>query len=105
MVETADEVILGATKLFTGVITELALILHYKPILEMFTEEKHAVNMDAISSAFLEITTVTVSKQCGVPSTHTTPPPSGEKPTCPATRRRWLMCITVHVPSQPLVWY
>ena len=43
MVETADEGILGATKLFPGFITELALILHYKPILEMFAEEKHAV--------------------------------------------------------------
>ena len=53
MVETADEGILGATKLFPGVITELALILHYKPILEMFAEEKRAVNTDAISSAFL----------------------------------------------------
>ena len=69
MVETADEGILGATKLFPGVITELALILQYKSILEMFAEEKHSVNTDAISSAFLEITTVTVSKQCGVPST------------------------------------
>ena len=28
MVETADEDILGATKLFPGVITDLALILH-----------------------------------------------------------------------------
>ena len=35
----------------------------------MFAEGKHAVNTDAISSAFLEITRVTVSKQCGVPST------------------------------------
>ena len=69
MVETADEGILGSTKLFQGVIKELDLILHYKPILEMFAEEKHAVNTDAISSAFLEITTVTVSEQCGVPST------------------------------------
>ena len=111
MVETADEGILRATKIFPGVITELDLILHCKPILEMFAEEKHAVNTDAISSAFLEITTVTVSKQCGVPSTslwgalHNAAIAGVEKPTCPATRQRWLMCITAHAPSQPLVWH
>ena len=35
-VELAREGILGATKLFPGVITEFDLVIHYKPILEMF---------------------------------------------------------------------
>ena len=68
-VELAREGILGATKLFPGVIAEFDLVIHYKPILEMFAEEKHSANNDGISSCFLQITTVTVSKQCVVPST------------------------------------
>ena len=68
-IELARESILGATSLFPGVITEFDLVVHYKPILEMFAEEAHTANTDAISSSYLEITTVTVAKQCTVPST------------------------------------
>ena len=68
-IELAREGILGATSLFLGVITEFDLVVHYKPILEMFAEEAHTANTDAISSSYLEITTVTVAKQCTIPST------------------------------------
>ena len=68
-IELAREGILGATSLFPNVITEFDLVVHYKPILEMFAEEAHTANTDAISSSYLEITTVTVAKQCTVPST------------------------------------
>ena len=68
-IELAREGILGATSLFPGVITEFGLVVHYKPILEKFAEEAHTANTDAISSSYLEITTVTVAKQCTVPST------------------------------------
>ena len=68
MVETENEGILGATKLFPGFIAEFALIVHYMPILEMFAEEHHTTNTDAISSAFLEINMVTVSKPSVLPS-------------------------------------
>ena len=59
---------MGATKLFPGVIAEIALIVHYMPIFEMFVEEHHTTNTDDISSAFLEINMVTVSKQSVLPS-------------------------------------
>ena len=44
-------------------------VLSSNSILEMFAEEAHTANTDAISSSYLEITTVTVAKQCTVPST------------------------------------
>ena len=68
-IELAREGILGATSVFPGVITEFDLVVHCKPILEMFAEEAHTANTDAISSSYLEIMTVTVATQCTVPST------------------------------------
>ena len=68
-IELAREGILGATRLFPGVITEFDLVVHCKAILETFAKEAHTANTDAISSSFLEITMVTVAKQCTVPST------------------------------------
>ena len=64
ILETEKEGILGATKLYPGVITEGFFIIHYKSILEMFAEEHHAAMTDAIANCFIEITTLTVSKQC-----------------------------------------
>ena len=69
-IELFREGVFGTTRVFQGVITDCDLVIHFKPILDMFAEEARTgdVNTGAISNAFFELTTVTVSQQSLVPS-------------------------------------
>ena len=75
--ELFREGIFGLTKVFPGVITDCDLIIHFKPVLEMFAEEHRDPtgappvpgNNGALSGAFFQLTTVTISQQSVVPST------------------------------------
>ena len=69
-VELFREGVFGLTKVFPGVVTDCDLIIHFRPVMEMFAEEKRAAgNTGALAGAFFQLTTVTVSQQSVVPST------------------------------------
>ena len=69
-VELFREGVFGLTKVFPGVVTDCDLIIHFRPIMEMFAEEARAAgSTHALNGAFFQLTTVTVSQQSVVPST------------------------------------